>query len=399
MFRDSFLLFSSEIRSFFRDKASLLIIIIMPMVIMPVLIVGLYSSQRNMQIAANTRQYFLQIENADNANEFLGLLKGKLNFTQTNRDNKDVFVLHFSQPGIGAELKADIFYSSTTPGASHVIDVLRATISEYRMARIRKFLTDKSLPIEVTTNIDIEAHDRTLEHALGASSIGGMIPYLLIIYIFSGVLMVGLAATTGEKEKGSFSLLLLTPADRGAIAFGKILYIMVTGIMNALSSALGLLLSGVLLLFLGLADPSTISSGAMAGIGSASVSSFMSIFSPFSFVLFFLNLVVIAALFSSLIVIIGLRCKTVKEASGYTMPLFLIVLIAVIPTISRQGTVDTREYFIPILNTAHCLKNILGGTLSVKNQILCFISNIIVIGIAVWLTRRIFSSEKILYTA
>jgi sodium transport system permease protein len=261
------------------------------------------------------------------------------------------------------------------------------------MTLVKGLLEAKGAPSGITGDIQFTTRDRTPEKALSFSGLGGLIPYMLIIYIFSGALMIGIASTTAEKEKGSFSLLLLNRVDRGSIAIGKVAYVMVTGMMNSVASAAGMLMAGLLILKLGLIDLSKFS-----GSGGIGAQAFSAILSPWSFILFLLNLVVVSALFSSAVIIVGLRSKTVKEANGYAMPLLLLILLAVIPTISSQGAPETRTFLIPVLNTAYCLKGIFEGTLTAKDQVLCLASNGILIGAAIYYVRQLFSSEKILYT-
>jgi len=219
------------------------------------------------------------------------------------------------------------------------------------------------------------------------------------VFVFSGVLIIGVAATTGEKEQGSFALLLLNRVSRGAIALAKTAFVMVAGLMNSIASALGFLIGCVLIARMELTSKhlgggdfvTSLGASAPHPIGSGSLIS--------SFVVFLLSLAVLSSLFSAIIVTIGLRATTVKEANSYCMPIFLLILLAVIPTIFSSGRVETLGFLVPILNTSYCLKGILDGTLTAAHQVICLASNLVLVVFFINRVKRLFASEAILYSA
>jgi len=63
-----------------------------------------------------------------------------------------------------------------------------------------------------------------------------MVPYMLLIYIFAGAMGIGMDTTSGEKERGGLAALLVNQVSRTSIAIGKILYVIVTGLLNSVST-------------------------------------------------------------------------------------------------------------------------------------------------------------------
>jgi hypothetical protein len=398
MLKDALLLLSSELKGLRRDRGALIVIVFLPIFLMPVLFLGLFSSQRAAVQGDENRRYAIRVE-GDESGEFAALLSGKLKLAARAEQGPDDYLVRFASPSADGRISVDIEYSSAAPGAAHVLDILNAALADYRMSVVRRELSERGLATGIAEPLHIATRDRTPEKALSSMAIAGMLPYLLIIYVFSGVLMIGVSATTGEKEKGSFSLLLLNRISRGSIALGKISYVMITGILNSVTSAVGLLLAGILGFGFGLFDINSVQKGASASAPALSPSALASILRPESFLLFLAQLLVVSSLFSSLIVVIGLRSRTIKEANGYTMPLFLLVLLAVLPTMTGSSEqVSVWDLLIPVRNTAESLKAILGGELSAKTQGLTLCWNMLLAtGLALYV-RRLFSDERILYT-
>ncbi len=67
-----------------------------------------------------------------------------------------------------------------------------------------------------------------------------LLAYLLVFVMFTGCLATAVDSGAGERERGGMEALLATPAPALAIAGGKVLFIMVTGVASVVSSLAGL---------------------------------------------------------------------------------------------------------------------------------------------------------------
>src|SRR5690554_8033770 len=70
-----------------------------------------------------------------------------------------------------------------------------------------------------------------------------MLPFLLVIFLFSGVMQVSIESIAGEKERGTIATILTTPIKRSELAIGKIVSLSLIALVSAFSSFLGLILS------------------------------------------------------------------------------------------------------------------------------------------------------------
>src|SRR5690606_33135513 len=65
-------------------------------------------------------------------------------------------------------------------------------------------------------------------------AMGGMLPYLFIVFCFLGALYPAIDLGAGEKERGTLETLLLAPVSRAAIVVGKFAVVFTTGLTSAL---------------------------------------------------------------------------------------------------------------------------------------------------------------------
>ena len=67
-----------------------------------------------------------------------------------------------------------------------------------------------------------------------------LLPFLIIVLLFSSCLSIASESIAGEKERGTIATLLITPVKRSSIALGKIFAISVTAFVGAIANFIGL---------------------------------------------------------------------------------------------------------------------------------------------------------------
>ena len=73
--------------------------------------------------------------------------------------------------------------------------------------------------------------------------VGGFLPYIFIAFGFMGCMYPAIDLFTGEKERGTIETLLTTPVSRWQFLVGKMLVIILSGLMASFFALLGLFLS------------------------------------------------------------------------------------------------------------------------------------------------------------
>jgi sodium transport system permease protein len=172
---------------------------------------------------------------------------------------------------------------------------------------------------------------------------------------------------------------LITPIKRTELAIGKVLSLSFLSLVSSVSSFIGIILA--LPALLNLEDQSL---------------------SVFSFTDYLLILVV---LFSTIFVIIGIvsvisaYARSLKEASTYITPIYIITIIVSITTMFSTGAnTNFLVYVIPIYNAVQSLVGIMTFSENIGIYVLITaISNFIYMIGFVYLLTRMFNSEKIMF--
>ncbi|MDO7977219.1 ABC transporter permease subunit [Oceanotoga teriensis] len=205
---------------------------------------------------------------------------------------------------------------------------------------------------------------------------------MILIYVFSGAMSIALDTTAGEKERGSLASLLVNQVSRTSIAMGKVMYVVFSGLLNAISSFAGLVLAFSLnsLLF---------GSGEMGSI---------QIFSLSNIIALLVSLLALAGIAASLFVYLGSLAKNLQQASGYISPIYILVIVAGVVTMQMDTTKNLVIYFIPVINSIFSLKDILLNQMSILSFSISIIVNVGFISLLIYATSKLFNTEKILNT-
>lgn len=214
--------------------------------------------------------------------------------------------------------------------------------------------------------------------------LGMILPMILIIYLFTGAMSVGMESVAGEKERGTIATLLVTPIKRSELAIGKIISISIIAVLSSIASFLGIVAVMPQLTQMSGGDENII------GGLNYQVGDYLMLFGiMFVSVLMFVGLVLIVSTFA----------KTTKQAGALTTPLMLVVMgISFLNMFSMEVSQNPLEYLIPVYNIVLALKAIFQFSITFVNWLLAILSTIIFIVLLVFLIQKMFKSEKIMFS-
>ena len=160
------------------------------------------------------------------------------------------------------------------------------------------------------------------------------LPLILFIAIMYACMEAGMASVAGEKERGTFAAILLTPARRFEIVLGNALGIL----MHAMIPAV------IMILF------------------------FTAVFGYFQ-VGILLSLIILclslAFLMTALVLIISILNRSILAAQASFLPIFFILLIVCITAMQNESTPGLVSYLIPFYGHYYGIAAALDGTYSV----------------------------------
>ncbi len=208
-----------------------------------------------------------------------------------------------------------------------------------------------------------------------------LLPMLIIMFLFSGAMNIGPDSIAGEKERGTIATLLVTPVKRFEIAIGKVMSLSVISLMSATSSFVGIIF--------GLRNLA----GAEGGELNASI--------------YGMNdyLMIIAVLFASVLVIVGIiavistYARTIKEAGMLILPFYFIsIIVGVSSMFSGEAATSTALYLIPLYNSVNMLISILTFEVVPMHFILMVTSSVVYVTILIFIMNKLFQNEKVMFS-
>lgn len=255
-----------------------------------------------------------------------------------------------------------------------ILEEYRNTLLAGRVGNLEQLLifTVDSDSEEVILQDDKKAEGKAL---------GTMLPYFVTLMLFAGAMSIGTDMIAGEKERGTMASLLVSPVKRSAIIFGKVFALMtISGLASVVSTI-------AIIVCMPLVSKSMFGES-VSGVG-------MKLDAEQIWMLGIL-LVAVAFLYATIIALVSVFAKTVKEANSYVMPVYILVLAIGIMTMYMTGEPSKASYYIPIYNSAIVLKGIfvheVTGIQFLITLMTTLVSGLILTGII----AKAFDSEKVM---
>ena len=269
----------------------------------------------------------------------------------------------------------EIYYNSANNAASRVYYAVDGILTSFENSQSNLFDINRA-------DSEEQRFDQATEDQVVGDILSKLIPMLIIMMLFSGTMAIAPSAIAGEKERGTFATLLVTPMKRSELALGKIVSLSSIALLSGLSSFIGIALS----------LPKMISAS----------SDEISI--PFNYTTndyIALLLVILASvlIMASAVSLLSALAKDVKNAGTMITPFMLVVMLAGLLPMFQTGTPDNLAvYLIPFYNSIEVMTDVFAHSLRWTPVLITLVSDIAYTGIAVFGLTRMFNSEKIMFS-
>lgn len=264
--------------------------------------------------------------------------------------------------------QVEIFYNSADDESIIIYQYLTTALDAFESQLANRF--------DINRDINI-TYDQASEEDLSKKMMGMILPFILVIFLFSGAMGICSESISGEKERGTIATLLVTPVNRKWIAFGKICGLSIVSLTSAVVSFLGLIFSMPKLMGMEFS---------------------FEIYSLGTLVAILLVIIVTVLLFTTILTIISTFAKSVKEAANLCVPVMLVVMMLGMSGMFGGGSTNNILIFmIPIYNSIQCFTNILNQAISIPEILLTACSNIVAILLGIYLLTKMFNNEKIMF--
>ena len=266
-----------------------------------------------------------------------------------------------------------IYYNSASTDSANAYDTLCTYLDQKESAMANKFDVNRA-------DSKADTFDMADDKDSTAQLFSSMLPFLLLIFLYSGCISVAPESIAGEKERGTIASLLITPVKRSHIALGKIAALSIIALLSGASSAIGTIASVPKLMS---ASTNKIS-GASYGVN--------------DYIMLGIIILSTALVLVTLIALISAFAKTIKEAQTYVTPLMIVVMLIGITSMFGSGARSQIYYYlIPIYNSVQSMVGIFSFHVHGSLILTTIASNLVVTAIGAACLAKMFDSEYIMF--
>lgn len=391
-----FIIFKKELKDTLRDRRTIFMMVLMPLLLVPLLIIGTNKVMSAQEDKAKTKVITIGIAGAENAPKLLDLFSNdeRIEIDESVPDDSlSAYVKNETIDGallIGSDYQSKISgddqatiqllykgsdaFESVARRISNIIVKMDSTIIAERIARL-------NLDENLFDAIEIEKIDLSSMQELIGKLGGGFLPYIFIIFGFMGAMYPGIDLGAGEKERGTLETLLSTPADRTEIVIGKFLMVMLAAIITAAIAMLGV--------YVGIQSYPDIPKEFLE-----TISKMFSI----KLILLILSLVLpISAFFAALILSLSIYAKSFKEAQSLITPFNIVIIFPALIGMMPGMELTSKTALIPIMNVALATKDVLAGSIDPILLAEVYLSLFALAGLSLWFCVKWFNREETLF--
>jgi len=394
-------IYLKEMKEVLRDRKTLIFMVALPTLVVPLLMNVMIGFIVKAEKKAQTETLTFAVFGAEHLPDLASAFSEEKGFEKVNiptqeaivsaiEENKIKFGLVIPQTAPeqferGEQVAVQFYYNNasvTSRVRNRAGKVIREFGERYRSERLAGLGLDTPQEQEHLLNpITIEEHNTADMREVLGERVGGILPYMFIIFCFMGAMYPAIDLGAGEKERGTLETLLLAPIRRYQIVLGKFFVIFTTGVTAAL---LCLTSFGVMLASKG----QDITGELGEVIASVSV---------VDLVLIAAMLIPTAAMFAALLLSVSIYAKSFKEASAYCGPLNFLAIVPAFIAMLPMVKLDWYWAMVPITNISLAIKELIKGTMNYEMLTAILGSSVVIAGALLFFCSRWFEREAVLF--
>ncbi|MDY6371954.1 MAG: ABC transporter permease [Bacteroidales bacterium] len=280
------------------------------------------------------------------------------------------------QTGVAAP-NVEIYYNSANNASSRVYTMLDAQLSAYEDQMSNRFDINRIDGDDEEKSYDMASHDDVL-----GSILSKLIPMLILMMLFSGVMAIAPSSIAGEKERGTIATLLVTPMRRNELALGKVVSLSGIALLSGLSSFLGIVLS----------------LPKMIPVDAAGVELGLN-YTGADYTVLLLTILATVLIMASVVSLLSALAKDVKNAGTMITPFMLVVMFCgLMPMFQSHVPENLAAYLVPFYNSIQVMTATFAHEMTWAPVIVTLCSNVVYSGVAVWGLTKMFGSEKVMFS-
>ena len=387
-------IFKKEIIDIIRDKKTLFMGIVLPLILYPLLMIIM---TQIMTISMNS------IENDDiniafekyPSKELITLIKnydsdGAINIVKSKNYKKDLEKGNIdAYVDIKEKNKIEnykIYINSSKENSSTVNSKLEDIFNTYKEKKVKDKIEQLQLNVEETLEpVVYSTIDLAKTEEVAGLLLGQILPLILIMGVLLGAIYPAIDSMAGEKERGTLETLFTLPISNLELVMGKYMAVSLCAIVTAILNVVSILMTLIYIL----------STGNISGQLLSNNFNISALSGPL-----FITLICIclfAMVVSTVSMCVCSLAKSFKDAQNYITPVMFLVLIPSYASMIPNLNLDRTTSIIPVVNISLLIKSVLSNNANLSLIALVFISNFAFVILSVILLSKLFNSEEILF--
>jgi sodium transport system permease protein len=382
--------FGKELREMLRDRRSLAVMFGVPLVLYPLLAIGISSLTRSKIEQQKETPARVAIVNSRWAPElFAEMHADGTGINLQIADDADAALAAGPADAVvevperaqeraiaGEPVEFTVRIDRSRSGADFVARKIDKVLGGYQRwvmeQRLKRYDAPASVlePLKWNT-VNIAGGEKVFGRVLAQT-----LPLLLMITGMLGALFPALNATTTERELGTLETLLVTPAGRTELLLAKGALVLISACLTA---GLNMLSMSLVLL----------KSMSMLVQGDAHYS-----ISPLALLLSYVASIPALIFFSAIVLIVGLVARNFREANSFATPTMLLPLGSMAVGIAEPAATPAI-LLTPVANTTVIIREVLTGRATFAAFALAFVSSCLYAAIVLSFAARVFRSEQL----
>lgn len=379
-----------------RDKKTIFMMIILPLLLYPILMVGASSimsmsinkmEQTTVNIAFNNNPSDNLINILNKTNEYdeakVNIIKVDDYKEALDNETLDAYV----EINENNDIQSYKIYTNSSKNNSYTAEKrIKEALDEYKEEIVEMNIAQEGLDAQKTLEpITYETLDIAKNEEIAGNILGQILPFILIIGVLLGSIYPAIDVMAGEKERGTLETLFTLPISNLELVMGKYMAVSFCAVVTAFLNIISILISiGFMTLTAGIANE----------MGMPKFDFTQMIFPG---IITMICIGLFAMVVSAISMCVCSLAKSFKDAQNYITPVMLIIMIpsyvSMIPNIELDGFTST----IPVVNISLLIKSVLSFKFDLNLIAIVFVSNFAFMILSVLLLSKMFNSEEILF--
>ncbi len=400
--RNIFIIYRKEFLDVLRDRRTLLSMILLPILLFPLMTVGLGGLLAGQRDKLEKRSFPIVVLGAGRVPDLVSALQEKpgLQIITTIDDSalaremlEDrtieavVYVpgefssslLSGSESGETADLQ--IWYDAARQESDLTESKLKQRLRDYRESLVTRELQKRGLPPNLTEPFGIRSVNLAGGSKMAGAVLGMLLPYMIVLLTIVGSTYTAIDLTAGEKERGTMETLLVSPATRLELVLGKFGATMTTGFITAILAVVSMTVT--------VFAPGSLFNRELGGETAFSMD-------LTAYLLVFLLMIPIAAFFAAVLIAIAVNARSYKEAQSYVYPVIIAAIFPALTSMMPGLENSVKTALIPVVNVSLVLRDAFTGIYEPGMIAVTFLSSFVYAAFAVFVAVRIFQRESVL---